>query len=147
MSGQFWPCSGCSRHVKRGDPRCPFCGVESAPRPFAPAKASRLSRAAIFAGTVGAAVAVTDCGNSIVPYGQPPNLPPEDASMTQIPADSSTASEGSPSSNPPADASDDDDASDGADGGSSPNPMPRPQPAYGAPVPLYGGSPIPVERD
>ncbi|MGO9837136.1 MAG: hypothetical protein ACLP1X_23315, partial [Polyangiaceae bacterium] len=27
MSAQFWPCPGCSRHVKRGDAICPFCGA------------------------------------------------------------------------------------------------------------------------
>jgi hypothetical protein len=153
MSEQLWPCSGYSRHVKRGDPTCPFCGVESPVRPLVPTAraraenetirtpASRLSRAALFAGTVGAAIGVTDCANSIVPYGQAPNEPPNDASMTRIAADSSADADGSPSSSLPAD------ASDASDSASSPTPVPTPQPAYGAPVPVYGGSPIPVDRD
>jgi hypothetical protein len=64
MSAQFWPCPGCSRHVKRGDAVCPFCGatasLESGPTRVL---AGRLSRAALFAaGAVGAAVATTACG-------------------------------------------------------------------------------------
>jgi hypothetical protein len=49
MSVQFWPCPACSRHVKRGDAICPFCGatasIESSPTRVL---AGRLSRAAIF---------------------------------------------------------------------------------------------------
>jgi len=64
MSVQFWPCPGCSCHVKRGDAICPFCG-ESASVDIGPTRvlAGRLSRAALFAaGAMGAAVATTDCG-------------------------------------------------------------------------------------
>jgi hypothetical protein len=76
MSARFWPCPSCSRHVKRGDVTCPFCGasasVESIPTRVL---AGRLSRAALFAaGAVGAAVATTDCGNTTAiqpPYGSP----------------------------------------------------------------------------
>jgi hypothetical protein len=65
MSLQFWPCPGCSRHVKRGDGICPFCGatasIEISPRPTI---AARLSRAALFAaGAVGTALATTNCGS------------------------------------------------------------------------------------
>jgi hypothetical protein len=61
MSAQFWPCPGCSRHVKRGDAICPFCGatpsVEIRPTRVL---AGRLSRAALFAaGAVGATTACT----------------------------------------------------------------------------------------
>jgi hypothetical protein len=74
MTVQFWPCPGCSRHVKRGDALCPFCGatasVESGPTRIL---AGGLSRAALFAaGAVGAAVATMDCGGppaSVVFYG------------------------------------------------------------------------------
>jgi hypothetical protein len=68
MSAQFWPCPGCSRHIKRGDAICPFCGatasVDIGPRRIL---ARRLSRAALFA-AVGATAA---CGSfSIGPiYG------------------------------------------------------------------------------
>jgi hypothetical protein len=65
MSMRLQPCSGCSRHVRVGDPICPFCGasvsVRSEGRPVRSA-AARLSRAALFAaGTAGAAVAGADC--------------------------------------------------------------------------------------
>jgi hypothetical protein len=66
MSAQFWPCPGCSRHVKRGDAICPFCGA-TASIEISPTRvlAGRLSRAALFAaGTMGAAVATTDCSTS-----------------------------------------------------------------------------------
>jgi hypothetical protein len=71
MIVQFWPCPGCSRHVKRGDALCPFCGatasIEISPRPTI---AGRLSRAALFAaGAVGTALATANCG---APYGLPP---------------------------------------------------------------------------
>jgi len=120
MSESFWPCSGCARHVKRGDATCPFCGAGNAARPSASlanagatneatrALAGRLSRAAILAGSVGAAVAVTSCGGSA--YGAVP--PPGDAGM-----EAATAAPG-----------------------------PTAQPAYGAPVPLYGGFPVRVDE-
>src|SRR5271166_3034732 len=116
MLVQFWPCPGCSRHVKRDDALCPFCGatasVESSPTRIL---AGRLSRAALFAaGAVGAAVATTDC-SAQPPYGAGPHPgavevfpngtedsgaddgPSEvaadaaDASATTVPTDSSSA--------------------------------------------------------
>jgi|HubBroStandDraft_1064217.scaffolds.fasta_scaffold02303_5 hypothetical protein len=66
MSAQFWPCPGCSRHVKRGDALCPFCGATASVQ-NRPSRtiAGRLSRAALFAaGAVGTAVATTDCSTS-----------------------------------------------------------------------------------
>jgi|HubBroStandDraft_6_1064221.scaffolds.fasta_scaffold504470_2 hypothetical protein len=67
MSAQFWPCPGCSRHVKRSDATCPFCGaIASADIGPIRVLAGRLSRAAIFAaGTVGATLA-TDCSSTSV---------------------------------------------------------------------------------
>jgi hypothetical protein len=65
MSAQFWPCPGCSRHVKRDDATCPFCGATASVE-IGPTRvlAGRLSRAALFAaGAVGAAVATTDCSS------------------------------------------------------------------------------------
>jgi|HubBroStandDraft_1064217.scaffolds.fasta_scaffold15556_5 hypothetical protein len=117
MSAQFWPCPGCSRHVKRGDAVCPFCGatasIEISPRPTI---AARLSRASLFAvGAVGAAFATTNCSSN--PYGQPPYYPTgiegsgasnnssptdassdmstdaADASATTLPTDSSSAAD------------------------------------------------------
>lgn len=112
MGVQFWPCPGCSRHVKRGDAICPFCGatasVVSGPTRTT---AGRLSRAALFAaGAVGAAVATTNCAPA-PPYGTIPGgpIPTEDASAsdgrsveaadageastTSEPTDSSTAAD------------------------------------------------------
>jgi hypothetical protein len=68
MSAQFWPCPGCSRHVKRGDAICPFCGATaSVDIGSTRVLAGRLSRAALFAaGAVGTAVATTDCSTSSV---------------------------------------------------------------------------------
>ena len=94
MSAQFWPCPGCSRHVKRGDAICPFCGA-TATVDIGPTRAlsGRLSRAALFAaGTTiacGGEVNRRDAGASYVeasaeaepdvsmvatepPYGVPP---------------------------------------------------------------------------
>jgi hypothetical protein len=121
MSNQFWPCPGCSRHVKRGDAMCPFCGATAVVE-IGPTRtiAGRLSRAALFAaGAMGAAVAITDC-SAQPPYGAGPHpgavevfpngtedasaaeAPSEaasdaaDASTTE-PTESSTASEDAPS--------------------------------------------------
>jgi|SRR5580704_4964319 hypothetical protein len=100
MGVQFWPCPGCSRHVKRGDAICPFCGA-TASVVSGPTRtiAGRLSRAALFAaGAVGAAVATTDCAPA-PPYGTLPAgpIPTEDASASDGPsvdaADASTTSE------------------------------------------------------
>lgn len=65
MSTQFSPCHGCSRHIRRGDAACPFCGaIASVDIDSARVLAVRLSRAALFAaGAVGVTVAATDCGN------------------------------------------------------------------------------------
>jgi hypothetical protein len=108
MSVQFWPCPGCSRHVKRGDAVCPFCGatasIESGPTRTV---AGRLSRAALVAaGAVGAAVATTACSPA-PPYGTNPYVPNEtgDASASDGPSevaadagDASTTSEPTDSS-------------------------------------------------
>jgi hypothetical protein len=61
MSNQFWPCPGCSRHVKRGDAFCPFCGATASVE-IGPTRtiAGRLSRAALYA--LGATVA---CGGEV----------------------------------------------------------------------------------
>jgi|SRR5580658_10659473 hypothetical protein len=127
MSAQFWPCPGCSRHVKRGDAVCPFCGagasVEVGPTRVL---AGRLSRAALFAaGAAGVAVTTSNCNSApmiptttIAPaYGGPVGLPlyggavlPIDDSgetITIPPTDSATGS---------ADATSAIDGSTGADG-------------------------------
>ncbi len=151
MNDQFSPCSACARHVKRSDATCPFCGVANTAGPLAStAKAGagseatrtaamRLSRAALFAaGTVGAAMAVTDCGSTVAVYGA--FIPPEsgDASTMTDAADSASGSSDSASASP-ADAGN-------APEAASPAPGPTVQPVYGAPAPLYGGSPIRVDE-
>lgn len=99
MSAQFSPCPGCSRHIKNGDAVCPFCGA-TARAEGGPTRvlANRLSRAALFAaGTMGAAVASTNCASwwAQPPYGAGP--PPgaveysttgtEDASASDAPSE------------------------------------------------------------
>jgi hypothetical protein len=59
-------CSSCARHVRRAEPRCPFCGSALAHTAVI-APRSRLARTAIFA--LGAGVAA--CG--------PPNCPKDDS--------------------------------------------------------------------
>jgi hypothetical protein len=96
MSAQFWPCPGCSRHIKRGDVICPFCGaiatVESNPTRT---PTGRLSRAALFAArALGTAVAGTNCGGNIASDG--PSEAASDAgdsSATTVPIDSSSVAD------------------------------------------------------
>jgi hypothetical protein len=93
MSVQFWPCPGCSRHVKRGDATCPFCGA-SASAESSPTRtlAGRLSRAALFAaGAAGAAVATTNC-SAQSDYGGPPVIHTEDSSAGDAVPDAADAS-------------------------------------------------------
>ncbi len=112
MGAQFWPCPACSRHVKRGDALCPFCGARASVDIGATRVLSgRLSRAALFAaGTMGAAVATTGCsspayGGPIV-YGHTKTedasasdgasveaADAADASATTVPTDSSSAAD------------------------------------------------------
>lgn len=57
------PCNDCGRHVRSADPECPFCGAELAPDASPPGSArvaTRLTRAAIFAG---AALLAPACGS------------------------------------------------------------------------------------
>jgi hypothetical protein len=91
MSTQFWPCPGCSRHVKRGDAICPFC--RTAPSVDIPTRvlSGRLSRAALFAaGAVGVGIASTECAPSVTTeYGCPvPNcaFETEDANASDGPS-------------------------------------------------------------
>lgn len=136
MPPQFWPCPGCSRHVRRGDTVCPFCGgANDSPAATAPIQtiAGRLSRAALFAaGAVGAAVATTDCSTSAQPlyggsFAQPlygGSFVPEDSGVSDAASDAGEAGamqEGSTSTGPG-----------------------MVSPAYGGAVPLYGG---PVLRE
>jgi|SRR5580658_3105345 hypothetical protein len=86
MSAQFWPCPACARHVKRGDATCPFCGATASVVENRQSRtiAGRLSRAALFAaGTVGAAVATTNCASM---YGAPPGSEIEDSSASDSPS-------------------------------------------------------------
>jgi hypothetical protein len=109
MSAQFWPCPGCSRHIKRGDAICPFCGViatvETSP---ARTPAGRLSRAALFAaGALGTAVAGTNCGGNITtypPYGLAAYIP-EDSSASDGPSEAASDAGDSSATTVPIDSS------------------------------------------
>jgi hypothetical protein len=163
MIVQFWPCPGCSRHVKRGEALCPFCGA-TASVDIGPTRtiAGRLSRAALFAaGAVGAAVATTDCGAGPQPAYGGVSIPSEiedssasdgpsvvvadagDASTTTEPTDSSSASDAPNAADGPADARDADtppptDSSGATD-------APSAVALYGGFAPPYGHVPVPDE--
>jgi hypothetical protein len=63
MKTRFLACTACSRHVRAGDSRCPFCGASAPPARPLRTVTERLSRAAIHAaGAAGAVVAISDCG-------------------------------------------------------------------------------------
>src|SRR5580658_11053617 len=88
MSAQFWPCPGCSRHVKRGDAICRFCGA-TASVDIGPTRvlAGRLSRAALFAaGAMGVGIATTDCNSAPLPPTETPvGFPAYGAPVVQPP--------------------------------------------------------------
>jgi hypothetical protein len=66
MSGLV-PCDSCSRHVKAGDARCPFCGASlgaSAAKPGPPRAPMGASRAALFAASAGTLLATAACSTS-----------------------------------------------------------------------------------
>ena len=72
---QLLPCPSCSRHVRRTESGCPFCGgaLAFAEEPTRAMPTQRLGRAATFA--FGAAVATTlsaCAGNPVPLYGAPP---------------------------------------------------------------------------
>jgi hypothetical protein len=133
MSAQFWPCPECSRHVKRGETLCPFCGATASVVENRPSRATagRLSRAALFAvGAVGAAVATTDCAPA-PPYGTLPAGPPptEDSSVSDGPSvDAADAGDASTTTGPT-------DSSSAAD-------VPTAVALYGGIAPPYGLPPL-----
>ena len=62
MTADLCPCSSCSRHVKRGECTCPFCGAKVCCAGARRAPGGRLSRSALFSvGAVGVALGTTDC--------------------------------------------------------------------------------------
>jgi len=62
-------CSGCARHVRAAEPRCPFCGhdLSETARAFVARQAptQRLSRAALYAFGVGTLTVATACGGTV----------------------------------------------------------------------------------
>ena len=78
------PCDGCTRHVRRAEARCPFCGLASphaAAAAVTPEPAARLSRAGIlaFVATVGAGACSSAQPTPTTVYEAPPapeNTPP-----------------------------------------------------------------------
>src|SRR4051812_36950436 len=70
------PCPGCSRHIRRREGSCPFCGANVAEAiersPVLQVPTARLSRAALFtfaAATIGAAACSGDDGSEPGPGG------------------------------------------------------------------------------
>lgn len=135
MSAQFWPCPRCSRHIKRGDTVCPFCGSSAGQvGPTRGPAATRLSRAAIFAGAMGTAVATVDCGASAVPYGVPPMGTPVELGSTGAsdgPSDAA-ADATSASATPRTDSSTPSDDAELSDSSDTPD-VPSPAVPYGLP--------------
>lgn len=77
MSASLVPCPSCSRHVRVGDARCPFC-ASALPNSLAqrviPGTTQRLTRAAAFAFT--ASLAVAGCSSDPAPdSGTPADVP------------------------------------------------------------------------
>jgi hypothetical protein len=124
ISAQFWPCPGCSRHIRQGDAICPFCGA-TASVDIGPTRtiAGRLSRAALFAAgatiACGGEVSRRDAGASYVeasaeaepdvamvasepPYGVPPF---EDADTISIVSDDASPDAADASTTGPTDSS------------------------------------------
>ena len=93
MTAPLRACPGCSRHVRVGEPVCPFCGGElggafrSAPSPRAPS--GRLSRAALFAvGAAGFVAGSVSCSSSSY-GGPPPDLCPDSGCTPYVPEEAS----------------------------------------------------------
>lgn len=120
MGTSFVLCSGCKRHVRDGDARCPFCNAEitGAPVPdyteAASAAGIRLSRAATI--LLGASL-MADCSMGSL-YGGPPVPPPmPSATDSAVVAQPTPPAPPTPPTPPP------------------PPPQPIAVPAYGGPVP------------
>lgn len=66
MRTRFIACTGCSRHVRAGDERCPFCGAAAPALPPTPRTVQgRVSRAAMLAaGAAGGVLVLVDCSTS-----------------------------------------------------------------------------------
>jgi len=143
MNVQFTPCAACSRHVRRGDLVCPFCGGANASAESAPTRtiAGRLSRAALFAaGAMGVAVATTECSSAPQPayggsFGQPA---PTDATVSEGASSVADGSTDSGDGTVP-------ESADSSDDSPATAPGPIGFPAYGSPIPVYG-SPIRPEE-
>lgn len=130
------PCPACSRHVRKSESGCPFCGASLAlaSEPERPQPAQRLGRAATFAFAAAIGTSVAACSGGTTPadsgiapaYGAPADTGVDAAILAMY-------------GGPPQDA--------GTDGGG-------PAPAYGAPAfdagtdtgssaALYGAVPAP----
>jgi hypothetical protein len=144
MTLRLTPCVRCSRHVKSDAAACPFCGAGLAARAVAAAPsrtaAERLSRAALFAATVGVAAAVTDCSSVTPVYGAP--VPPDDASST---SDSTSPAPDASTMTSEASAPDASDAASPVDTGTATEDAPAMQEEIPTAQPLYGAPVMPVD--
>ncbi|MBX3229933.1 MAG: hypothetical protein KIT84_26135 [Labilithrix sp.] len=71
------PCSACARHVRAGEPACPFCGAARVAQQLvaAPSLPSGLSRAALL---LASAAALAACGKEPAP---PPKPSPDNTAL------------------------------------------------------------------
>ncbi len=140
---QLLPCPSCSRHVRRSESGCPFCGsalaLEGVPERAQPMQ--RLGRAATFAFGAAIATSVAGCGGATTP-GTDSGIAP----AYGAPADTGmpTADMGTPGNDsgmlamyggPPIDA--------GSDAGNTAPAYGAPADDAGGPAPAYGAVPAP----
>ena len=139
MAPLFSPCESCERHIRVGEAACPFCGAAVgavASVATGGSSARPLSRAALL---FTSATVVAACGSSApVPVYGPATIPdagPPDATADAGALDATTDS-GAPGLT--TDAGTPDDAAMDSSGFGVPG--------DGAPVPVYGPSPLPEEK-
>jgi hypothetical protein len=132
------PCQACDRHVRAGDPRCPFCGADRAPS----ASAAPLALALAMSGLVA-------CGGEGTPTAASDKASAKPAASASAAASATTTS--SAASAPTATASSAAEPSATASAGASgtPSAQPtatqddRPRAEYGMPVPRPDDRPRP----
>jgi hypothetical protein len=85
------PCPGCDRHVRPGDPSCPFCGASTIALVAPPRRPSlRAGRLATVAGVV---LIGTACGSSSTAEPEPQAQEPQTSGDQPPPAEEPVAEE------------------------------------------------------